>query len=197
MNGLRIGPKAWKTQRGMGLIELMIAMTVLAIGLGGTLAVILSAMASNNRNKLDAVSTMVAQTVMEQVLTQSAVGDQALPFTDCTGTSLTINTTGVTAVTGTGATLYTSGNAPSPALAGTIDFSQAGGSVPAGYRIAYVACSPDGTRTTYDVRWNIRRLNAFTKMVTVSARSMGASNRRDIKFFALPVTLRTIAGHQE
>src|SRR5512142_1790278 len=42
-----------RRQRGMSLIELMLAMFVLAVGLAGGMILVSPAIASNNRNKLD------------------------------------------------------------------------------------------------------------------------------------------------
>jgi type IV pilus modification protein PilV len=182
-----------RAQGGMTLIELMIAMLVLAVGLTGLLGLILSAISSNTRNRNDTTATFLAQMVMEQIIAQPASQSPTLSITDCAGTASSINTTGVTGTVGSGATLYTSGTAPTAALVNTIDFTQASSSVPAGYRMQYVVCYSTGIRSTYDIRWNIIQLSNQTKVVTVSARQLGSTSS-NIKLFAPPVTLRTIAG---
>ena len=56
-------------QKGMTLIELMIATFVLAVGMLGSLSMIFLAIATNSRNKFDTTGTMIAQTVIEQINT--------------------------------------------------------------------------------------------------------------------------------
>jgi type IV pilus modification protein PilV len=181
-------------QRGMSLIELMIALTVLAVGLVGLLAIILSAMVSNNRNKLDTAGTFIAQGVMDQILVQPANLNTSLSLTDCAGTTSTVNTTGA-AAPGAGATLYTASTAPTASLVDSINFTQSAGAVTAGYQMFFATCNANGVEATYDVRWNIINLTnspVVSKLVTVSARQKGSTG--NIKMFAPPVTLRSIAG---
>ena len=181
-------------QRGMTLIELMIAMTVLAVGMVGILAIILSSMVSNNRNKLDTAGTFIAQGVMEQILVQPPNQNPTLSLTDCAGTTSSVNTTGA-ASPGAGATLYTSSTAPTASLVDSINFTQNAGSVTAGYQMFFATCNANGVEATYDVRWNIINLTSsptISKLVTVSARQKGSTG--NIRMFAPPVTLRSIAG---
>jgi type IV pilus modification protein PilV len=184
-------------QRGMSLVELMIALTVLAVGMVGILAIILSSMVSNNRNKLDTAGTFIAQGVMEQILVQPPSASPSLSLTDCAGNTFTVNTAG-SASPGTGATLYTSTTAPAASLVDSINFTQnrsGSGGVPAGYQMSFATCNANGVEATYDVRWNIINLTStptITKLVTVSARQLGSTG--NIKIFAPPVTLRSIAG---
>lgn len=177
-------------QRGMSLIELMLAMAVLAICLMGTMPLFVSAIVSNSRNKNDTAATMVAQLVIEQIVSQKANTNPALAIIDCTGVSRSINTTGSSS--GSGTQLYTAATAPMPSMVGSIDFTQAVSSVPAGYRTLYVLCDANGVQSTYDVRWNISTFSSQTKAVVVAAQPLGATN--NVKMFAVPVTLRSIAG---
>jgi hypothetical protein len=73
---------------------------------------------------------------------------------------------------------------------GSIDFSES--SPPANYRMNYTVCTANGGKATYDVRWHVTSLTANTSAVTVSSKAKGASS--DLKYFALPVTLRGYAG---
>jgi hypothetical protein len=56
----------------------------------------------------------------------------------------------------------------------------------------FVTCDDAGIESTYEVRWNIRTVTGFTKLVTVSSRQIAAT--AESPFYAQPVTLRTIAG---
>src|SRR6266481_5998023 len=54
---------------GMTLIELMIAMTVLAIGLPACLMMVLVGMQANSRNKTDTTATILDQEIIEKFST--------------------------------------------------------------------------------------------------------------------------------
>jgi len=180
--------KTRKGQRGMTLIELMIALTVLTVGLAALMALITTAIATNNRNKLDTGGTFAAQAILETIAAKP--GGTVVNMTDCAGNALQLSISGSNG--GTGATV---------ASDGSIDFAnQAQSSVPAGYRTNYVGCGPAGTQVTYDVRWNVRTIASGTgyneSLITVGAAqtavAKNASQAGGARF-ALPVTLRTIS----
>jgi hypothetical protein len=58
----------------------------------------------------------------------------------------------------------------------------------------FVDCAVNGRQGVYDVRWNVITLNQYARMITVTARQLGPSDRIGNKLFALPVTVRTIGG---
>lgn len=176
----------------MAMIELMIAIAVLTFGLVGLLSMIMSSITNNSRNKLDTSGTMLAKAVIEQIAAEDAAHNQSLTIADCAGNSWTINTAAGAAPSGAGAQLYTSATAPFASMVNQIDFTQAQSSVPAGYRASFVTCDASGTRTTYDVRWNLITLSSVSKEVIVSARQVGLQN--SIRGYRAPVTLRTIVG---
>jgi prepilin-type N-terminal cleavage/methylation domain-containing protein len=182
-----------KSQQGMTLIELMIALTILVIGMGALMVMITAAIAQNNGTKHDSQGTMLAQMVTEKVINISAINPPpALPVeTDCAGTAHTIQVTGGAAPAGAGALLIPQGAAVRP---GEIDFTQAFGAIPANYAMLYIACGDAGRRQTYDVRWNIQTLTANTKLITVAARRVTGTGGRSGVGFNMPVTMRTIAG---
>ncbi len=137
--------------RGFSLIELMIAMTVLAIGLLGGIAFIAVATASNGRSRLNTTAATLAESTMERIVAipQKATGAAALTtLTDCSGQSFTINTAPG------GSPLIASG-----ALAGSVDYSQ--------------PAVASRTGVTYDIRWRIDPGPTHSpQLVTVSARSL-------------------------
>jgi type II secretory pathway pseudopilin PulG len=170
----------------MSLIELMIAMVVLVVGMLALMLLVITSITSNNRSKLDTTGTMLAQTVLDGI---AAAGIGGTPFTvqDCNSTALTIATAGN--ATGLGAMV--------DATTGNINWGgQAFSGVTPGYAIQYVSCGTStGERSAYEVRWNVRTLTNFTRLVTVSARQIAMSdNVARPRFFAPPITLRTIAG---
>src|SRR5690349_2718598 len=70
---------------GMSMLELMIAMAVLAVGMTAVTALFHSAILTNNRAKVDTSATMLAQTVLEKIAAQPASQNAAIWLTDCGG----------------------------------------------------------------------------------------------------------------
>jgi type IV pilus modification protein PilV len=176
-------------QSGMSLIELMIAMTVLVVGMLALMTLVTTAISSNNRSKLDTTGTMLAQTVLEGIAAQPATLGNTFNMKDCDpagATTFTIATAGPAAI---GESL----GADVASSTGNIDFGQPFSSITTNYKMKYVTCGVSGAQATYDVRWNVRTLTAFTKLITVSARQLGATGA-NLPFFSPPITLRTIAG---
>jgi prepilin-type N-terminal cleavage/methylation domain-containing protein len=182
------------SQCGMTLIELMIAMTILAVGLGGLTNVLVLAMASDNRNSKDTSATLLAQMVVEQISAQHPNSNATISVTDCTGNAWAVASAGGPSPSGTGAALVTTSTA---AGYGGIDQTQAYANIPASYAMKYVDCGGAGnigTPTTYDVRWNVMTINAnYTRLVTASVRPLNATSLGG-QMFALPVNLRAVAG---
>ena len=178
------------TASGMSLIELMIAMVVLAVGLIAIAGVVATAIATNHRNRLDTTSTMLSGMVLEQIQSVPASSNLILNVSDCAGNVWTINTTGAAAPAGAGANLV--------AANGDIDYLQPEAGVPVGYRMDYTTCGPAGSQFVYEVRWNVvNGVNTFTKVVTVSSRRKlsALSASPNLTYFAPPTTLRGIAGN--
>ena len=162
------------------MVELLIAMLVLVVGMMGSMILVRTAIVNNNRNKLDTASTALAQMVLEQITSRPATTNTNITIADCSGAARTINPN-----VG-GATLIASGF-----NRGNIDFTVA---APAGYSMQYISCGPAGLQVTYDIRWNVTAMTAYTKLVTVSARKQMTNPTGSLPFFAVPVTLRAIAG---
>jgi type IV pilus assembly protein PilV len=175
-----------RKQRGISLIELMIAMSVLLVGVLGAVMPVILAIGANGRSRQQSNSTVVAQMVMEKIMSVPANQTPVPPIQiiDCTGVAQIINTTAA-AAPGAGATLLGTGD---------VDFSQAQGAAgaPAGYFINYTNCGTNGRQSVFDVRWNIQTVSGYLKLVTVSAKLRG--NGTDLKTFSLPVTIRSMAG---
>ena len=178
-----------KPQTGMSLIELMISMLVLAIGLGALAILLVTAIASNNKNSKDTTATLLAQMIIDQISSQSASAASAITITDCAGNSWTITTTSGASPSGNGANLLSNG---------TIDFTQSYTSLTtSGYSMQYVVCATGGTQMTYDVRWNVMSVStsSSSRLITAAARAISsATNQLGNPQFALPVTLRSIGG---
>jgi prepilin-type N-terminal cleavage/methylation domain-containing protein len=172
-----------RRQRGMSLIELMIAVTVLTIGVAGCAIVIPIAIGRNFANRQQGNSTAIAQMVLEKLLSVPASTSPTLTITDCAGNANLVSTTGTAG--GSGSTVLSSGS---------IDFTAAQGSggAPAGYYMNYTTCGTNGRQATYDVRWNIKAPSTFIELVTVSVKLKKTTG--DAKLFAVPVTIRSMAG---
>ena len=155
------------------MIELMIAGMVMVVGFLGMMVLITTAIATNNRNKMETNATLAAQMVLEEIKSNYATG--IIPvLTDCAGNNWTI--------------AYAAGGAAGSGA--TIDFTEA--SPPTNYFMNYTVCTANGGQATYDVRWRIQALTANTSVVTVASKTRGGSS--DLKYFALPVVLRGYAG---
>jgi prepilin-type N-terminal cleavage/methylation domain-containing protein len=175
-------PKTAKMEGGFSLIELMIAMAVLAVGILGGIVVIAVATTNDGRSKLHTTAAAMAQSTMERILAipakASGPGAQTR-ITDCAGTTFTIET-----ALG-GSPLITSG-----AFAGSVDFTQ---SPQQNYSMSYVMCSGGGN-VPYDVRWRIDAgPTPSTQVVTVSAKP-AVTNGAAAAQFTLPSTLRQTRG---
>ncbi|HYL13513.1 MAG TPA: prepilin-type N-terminal cleavage/methylation domain-containing protein [Terriglobales bacterium] len=179
-----------RTEVGFSLIELLIALAVLAIGMAGLAVLFGVAIANNNRSKTDTSGTALAQTVLESIAAEPANNTTALTLTDCNPA---------------GATTWTIDTAVGGARLnadGTIDFSQS--PPPANYNMRFVACGNNGRQATYDVRWNILTAGSDptgateSRLITVSARPLGevlaAGTNTKPLLYAQPITLRTVGG---
>jgi len=177
-------------QSGLTLIEVMITMTILAVGVLSVVGLLASSIATNNRNKQDTTGLYLAQAVLEQMAAKGPYG-ASFTMADCNpagATSWTIATTGA-ANPGAGANLDSSGN---------IDFTQSYSDLTAAYpnyAMRYITCGANGTQVAFEARWNVRLLNADSTLVTVGVRQRGASaTGGNLPFYAPPVTLRTVVG---
>jgi hypothetical protein len=190
--------RGWRGQSaegGISLIELVIAITVLAVGMAGLAVLFSTAIMNNSRSKGDTSGTMLTQTVLEQIAAQPAATvppPANLSLTDCNpagAVAWPIATIGA-ASPGAGATINVN--------TGAIDFTQAYAAVPANYKMQFVSCGNNGRQVTYEVRWNIQTVTVNTRLITVSARPLAAANaannRNQALLFAPPITLRTIGG---
>ena len=165
-------------QSGVTMIELMIAGMVMVVGFLGMMILITTAIATNNRNKMDTNATLAAQMVLEEIRADVQTGSSPT-LTDCGGTTWTIGLGSATIGSATGATLS----------GANIDFTAA---TVNNYYMNYQVCTANGGQSNYDVRWNVTRLTNGVWLVVVGAQPKGASS--NLKYFALPVTLRGIVG---
>jgi type II secretory pathway pseudopilin PulG len=175
-------------ESGITLIETMMAGTVLLIGSLAMITLIISSIATNNRNKMDSTQAMLATSILEQI-NSTFIGQGTSTLVDCAGSTWTVNT-GMPNTGSAGATLTGGGN---------IDFTQT--NPPAGYHMNYVVSTPctSGGKLegTYDVRWHVDVVGGVgvtnTYMLTVGAKlkNHGEGNQ----FFSLPVTLRVMSGN--
>ena len=172
---------------GLTLIELLIALSIGAVGLTAIISLFVVAMANNSRSHRDTTSTLLSQSVLEQIVLAGTNGVANISLTDCAGNVFTINTTGG-ASPGAGAALTTGGD---------IDFSQ---TAPGNnYSMNYTVCRANGQTSVYDVRWNVLDMDVsgptvFTRQVRVSAKPKGTTAAN---FYIAPVTLRGVAAVAE
>lgn len=174
-------------EQGMSLVELMIGMVILVTGMSALVGLIIMGIGNNNKAKTDTGSTMAAQLVLETITGKVPAPNMNVTVNDCVGNAFIINANPANNP-GAGAQLDNTG---------AIDFlNQTNAAVPAGYKMLYRSCVANGVQTVYDVRWNILKLNDYSKVVTVSSRPAGAANANGTitaNRFERPVLLRTIA----
>ena len=177
---------------GMSLLELMIACLVLVVGLLGGMILITTTIANNNRNKWDSTGTLLAQKTLEAIAsvpanaTAGSTPSSTVTVVDCNPSGSAarhqVNTLGATG-NGAGAPLQSTGD---------IAFSAAGVT---GYSMLYYNCaaSTGDRQEIYDVRWNIKTISPYAKLVTVAAQS-AAGSVRGANFFQRPISLKVIVG---
>jgi Tfp pilus assembly protein PilV len=179
----------------MGLLELMIAMTVLTVGMLGSMIMILTGMQSNSRNKTDTTATVLDQEILETFATLKNYPQAgSVLIYDCSGNAVSYQASygqGTFASGGSGAPLTATGDIdwtqPTPTLATATT---------AGYAMQYTNCSGD----IYEVRWNVRDASPATpvgtrsrlSILTVSSRLKAASGFHQAMLFAPATTLRTL-----
>jgi prepilin-type N-terminal cleavage/methylation domain-containing protein len=170
-----------RTSRGFSLIELMIAMAVLAVGLLGGILVIVMSTANDGRSKLHTTAVTMAESTMEKILAipQKATGSAAqTSLTDCAGNTFTIETA-------PGGSQLISGGA----FDGSVNFSLA--PLP-NYSMLYVMCST-GAGVPYDIRWRVDAGPTLsTQLITVSAKPAGNQAAAQ---FTLPFTIHQLRGN--
>ncbi len=205
---LSAGRARRQASSGMGLIELMIAMTVLTVGMLGSMVMIVTGMESNTRNKRDNSATILDQELLETFATlKNYPQTGTVTINDCalsgSNSHLASLVQGTYAANGAGATLVTTGTAAQNI--GDIDWTQAtptlATSTVAGYAMMYQTCGGE----IYEVRWNVMDANAGAlpagdvsriSLLTVSSRLTANQNGANGMLFALPTTLRTIIESQ-
>ena len=187
-------------ERGMSMLELLIAMTVLAVGMLGCVVMILAGVQSNSRNKNDTTAVVLDQEILETFATYKNYPTSGfVAINDCgVGVTSVHNANVVQAAgpAGAGATLYTAATAPLPSNVGDIDWTQPSPvlatNAVTGYAMQYQACNGD----TFEVRWNVMEVSpnpsSRISMLTVSSRQTSAGATHNTTLFANPTTLRTL-----
>lgn len=185
-----------RRQQGSMMIELLFATTILAVGFGGLMVLLVGAVTSDTKSRGDTTSTMLAEHVMEQISSEPANSNTGLTITDCAGTAWSIATTGAALGGGNGGSL--GGNGANLTSTGIIDWTQSYSTIPTDgngndYAMKYVACGAGGRQTTYDVRWDVITMDTYARMVIISARPLGSAYVGGLQY-VVPINLRTIAG---
>lgn len=161
--------------KGFTLVETILAIAILAIGVMSLATLIPYATRNDYRSRMDTTATFIATRQLEQMLAQ--------PFTVVSFTSAADGST----ATPPSITVSCSNPPPTPPatcsagaalVSGRINFSQAAGSVPAGYRRVYtippgVAGAPKINGGTYDVRWNVAQNANGVRTIIIGARPVG------------------------
>jgi prepilin-type N-terminal cleavage/methylation domain-containing protein len=184
VGGLMKRRRTQSSESGMSMIEVMVAVLILTISSLGVIALVWTAILSNNRNKVDSTQTMLAESIIEQV-NATIIGSESSALVDCDGTTWTISTTpGGAALNGA-----------------VVDFTEA--DPPDDYFMTYVLrapCTATGAlQASYDVRWNVSIVGQAegtptnTYLVIVGARRHGASATGIAE--SAPISMRVMVGN--
>ena len=190
MKTVQIHSRRSRSEAGSSLIEVLVAGLVFMVGLMGGMTLIVTAIASNNRSKMDSTATLIAQKTLEKIAsvpanaTATSTPSSTVTITDCNPDS--------SQVTHFVDTLGTSGGAGAALSGGNIDFSSA---KVTGYSMTYYACqtSTGDEQGRYDVRWYVKTLTAKAKLVVIAAERIGTETG-SARLFARPVSLKMIVG---
>jgi len=180
--------KEGRLEAGTSLIEILLAGTILTICSLGMIALIVTTIGTNSRNKINSTQTMLAQSIIEHV-GSTMLGTAGSSISDCAGNTYTIGS-----LAG-GANLNADGN--------EINFTEniAGDVSKTDYHMDYylnTPCTSTGARqAVYDVRWNVLKVGGVsnptnTYLLTVSARLKSRADGGLL--FPRPVTLRFMSG---
>jgi prepilin-type N-terminal cleavage/methylation domain-containing protein len=186
-------------EKGMSIIELLIAMTVLTVGMLGAMVMILTGMQSNSRSRNDTSAVVLNQEILEKFATlKNYPKTGTTNIYDCAlnGSNLHLASLVQAPNPGAGAILFTAGTAPTPVQVGDIDWTQPtpamATATTAGYAMQYRTCNND----IYEVRWNVMEVSpnpsSRISLLTVSSRQLAAQSGRNGMLFAVPTTLRTL-----
>ncbi len=196
-NNLSAGGARQTSESGLTMLELLIAMAVLAVGMTGAMGMILAGIQSNARNKNDTAAVVLDQEILEQFAAYQnyPAANGFITINDCSTGSTQLHEAGAAGtVAGNGATLYTSATAPFPAAVGNIDWTQAAPtfatSSTVGYAMNYQTCNGD----MFEVRWNVMLVDSESNIaqLTVSSRQIAAGGNKTPMLFSIPTTISTI-----
>ena len=164
-------------QGGFSLLELMIAMCVLAIGILGGMGVICAATASNSSSKINTAAATLAESTMERIMAVPPKATGAAAFTtvsDCSGNAFAMST-------------VPGGSPVSNGLFPGIDYTQP--QMP-NYSMTYVTCSG----FTFDVRWRVDAgPTPSTQLITVSVKGLNTA-ANPVASFVRRLTLHSVRG---
>ena len=173
--------------KGFTLVETLMAIAILSVGIMSLATLIPIATQNDYRSRMDTTATFVAMRQLEQMLAQpyNIPGNAYISEEDGDG-----NTESITVSCGA------PGCDAGAAVVGVlINFAQAAGDVPAGYRRVYtipassVAGAPKINGGTYDMRWHITQSNT-TGVRTILIAVKPEGNHPGA--IAIPVNLRAV-----
>lgn len=133
------GRSGHRSQRGFTLVELAIATVVLLVGVVAVMQLVPNAMQSNLRNRYDSSAVVIAQRLLDQMMSQSL---SAAQFTDADGRVINV---------GSAVAPFVGGPVQNVQNMARLDFNTA---VQDACGFTYVDVN-DPTRPNYEVRWAV------------------------------------------
>ncbi len=170
------------TQAGFSMIELAIAAAILLFGVAAVIQFVPAAMQSNLRNRYDSTAVVVAQRLLDEMLSQPLTAN-TIPLVATAGPPpQAASSFGVVINLGGPAGLQ--GNAlQTVGTRAQIDYTAA---AVGGYNFTFIDPN-DPTQTPYEIRWAVITMLSGTR--PYSKRFIVGAWRRDPRFTSKPVTV--------
>jgi len=176
MNALatRVSSRDRRAERGMTLVELAVSTVVLLVGAVAAMQLVPAAMQSNLNNRFDSSSMVIAQRLLDQMVSRPLTDWQ---FTDGDGRVIQLGSPAAASDTVQGGPVRVIRRMTQ------IDFNAT--AVPA-YNLRYLDPN-DPTRTPYEIRWAV--ITTLQGSMPIAKRFIVGAWRRDRRGATAPVTV--------
>ena len=175
---MRFRPPALRA-RGFTLVELVVAMAVMLFGIASVAQLVPLATQSNARNRHDSTAVVLAERLLNQMVTQPLTATQ---FTDADGNVIMLGSATTSGLAGN-SLLVTNARPNGPLVLVRINFAAT--PMP-NYNFTYTNPN-DAVPIPYEVRWSV--ITNMQGTTVVSKRFLVGVWRRDPRGVTIPVTV--------
>lgn len=175
---MRLRPPAL-CARGFTLVELVVAMGVMLFGIAAVAQLVPLALQSNTRNRHDSTAVVLAERLLNQMVTQQLSATQ---FTDVDGRVIMLGSVTASGLSGN-PVIVVSARPNGPLVLVRIDFAA---NAVANYNFTYTNPN-DALPIPYEVRWSV--ITNMQGPTIVSKRFLVGVWRRDPRGVTIPVTV--------